>query len=326
MSLAYDEVAPDHLELRRRDVFVSLFRACNTCGPVTCAVVHPCDADSLGGAMLAARRGIIVPTLVGPEDKIRHISDEARIDLDNVRIVSVPHSHAAASRAVEMARGGEVESIMKGSLHTEELMGAVVSSTSGLRTSRRISHAFVLDVPTYPKMLMMTDAAVNIAPSLEDKRDIVQNAIDLAQVLGVPTPRVGILSAVETVTSRIPSTLDAAALCKMADRGQIRGGILDGPLGFDNAISARAARTKGIESPVSGEADILLAPDLESANMLLKQLTYLAGAEGAGIVLGTRVPVILTSRADSVRTRLASAAVMAVIAQAGRSGRHPAIS
>lgn len=322
-KLAYNEVAPAHLELRRRDVFVNLFRACSACGPVTCAVAHPCDRDSLAGALLAAERGIIIPVLVGPEEKIRHAAGEAGVDLGGYRIVAVPHSHAAAAKAVEMARRGEVESIMKGSLHTDELLGAVVPSASGLRTERRISHAFVLDVPAYPKMLMMTDAAVNLFPGLDDKRDIIQNAIDLAVALGISTPRVGILSAVETVTSRIPSTLDAAALCKMADRGQIRGGILDGPLAYDNAISARAAKTKGIESPVSGEADILLAPDIESANMLLKQLTYLAGAEGAGIVLGTRIPIILTSRADTVRTRLASAALMAIVARAAQAGRPP---
>jgi phosphotransacetylase len=320
--LSYDDIAPIHLELRQRDAFMNIFRTCNTCEPVTCAVVHPCDRDSLEGALLAARRDIIIPILIGPEDKIRRIADEARIDLGSYRIVAVPHSHAAAAKAVELARAGEVESIMKGSLHTDEIMGAIVPSSSGMRTSRRISHAFVMDIPAYPKMLMMTDAAINIFPTLEVKRDIIQNAIDLARVIGIASPKVGILSAVETVTSKIPSTLDAAALCKMADRGQIKGGILDGPLAFDNAISAQAARTKEIHSPVSGEADILLAPDLESANMLLKQLTYLAGAEGAGIVLGTRIPVVLTSRSDSVRTRLASAALMAIVAQAARSGQY----
>jgi acyl dehydratase len=211
--IAYSDVAPAHLELRRRDVFVNLFRACGVCGPVTCAVAHPCDRDSLAGAILAAERGIIIPVLVGPEEKIRHAAEEAGIDLGDHRIVAVPHSHAAAAKAVEMARRGEVESIMKGSLHTDELLGAVVPSASGLRTGRRISHAFVLDVPAYPKMLMMTDAAVNLFPGLDEKRDIIQNAIDLAVVLGIAPPRVGILSAVETVTSRIPSTLDAAALC-----------------------------------------------------------------------------------------------------------------
>ena len=320
--LVYDDIAPPHIELRRSDAFMELFRTCDTCEPVTCAVVHPCDRDSLVGAVEAARRGIIVPLLVGPEEKIRKAAEDAQIDLGPWRIVSTPHSHASAAQAVELARAGEVESLMKGSLHTDELMGAIVPSASGMRTSRRISHAMVIDVPTYYKMFIMTDAAVNIAPDLAVKKDIVQNAIDLDHALGIERPKVGILSAVETVNANIPSTLDAAALCKMADRGQITGGILDGPLAFDNAISAEAARIKGIRSEVSGEADILLAPDLESANMLFKQLTYLAGAEGAGIVLGTRVPVVLTSRADSVRTRLASAALMAIVAQARRTGRY----
>jgi len=320
--LVYDDIAPPHIELRRSDSFMNLFTTCDTCAPVTCGVVHPCDRESLMGAVEAARRGIIVPLLVGPEQKIRKAAEDAQIDLGPWRIISTPHSHAAAERAVELARTGEVESLMKGSLHTDELMGAIVPSASGMRTSRRISHAMVIDVPTYYKMFIMTDAAVNIAPDLAVKKDIVQNAIDLDHALGIERPKVGILSAVETVNANIPSTLDAAALCKMADRGQITGGILDGPLAFDNAISAEAARIKGIRSEVSGEADILLAPDLESANMLFKQLTYLAGAEGAGIVLGTRVPVVLTSRADSVRTRLASAALMAIVAQARRTGRY----
>ena len=320
--LVYDDIAPSHIELRRSDAFLGLFKTCNACEPVTCAVVHPCDRDSLLGAIEAARRGIIDPVLVGPEEKIRKAGEAAEIDLASFRIVPTPHSHASAAKAVELARAGEVESLMKGSLHTDEIMGAIVPSTSGMRTSRRISHAMVIDVPTYHKMFIMTDAAVNIAPDLAAKRDIVQNAIDLDHALGIDRPKVGILSAVETVNASIPSTLDAAALCKMADRGQITGGILDGPLAFDNAISAEAARIKGIRSEVSGDVDILLAPDLESANMLFKQLTYLAGAEGAGIVLGTRVPVVLTSRADSVRTRLASAALMAIVAQARRQGKY----
>jgi phosphotransacetylase len=288
---------------------------------VTCAIVHPCDRNSLSGAIGAARRGFITPVLVGPEEKIRRAAAEAEIDLAPYRIVSTPHSHAAAEKAVELARAGEVESLMKGSLHTDELLGAIFSASAGLRTSRRISHAFVMDVPAYPKMFIMTDAAVNIFPTLADKRDIIQNAIDLARILGIETPKVGILSATEMVNARLPSTIDAAALCKMADRRQITGGILDGPLAFDNAISAQAAKTKGISSPVSGDVDILLAPDLDSGNMLLKQLTYLAGAEGAGIILGTRVPVVLTSRSDSVRTRLASTAVMTIVAQARRTGK-----
>lgn len=320
--LVYDNTKPPQLELRWGDAFAQIIKGCQGCEAVTCAVVHPCDRDSLMGAIEAARRGFIVPVLVGPEAKIRKAADEAQIDLSPYRIVSTPHSHASAEKAVELARAGEVESLMKGSLHTDEIMAAIVPASAGLRTSRRISHAFVMDVSTYPKMFMMTDAAVNIFPTLDDKRDIVQNAIDLAHVLGIEMPKVGILSAEEMVNSKIPSTIDAAALCKMADRGQITGGILDGPLAFDNAISAQAAKTKGIVSPVSGDVDILLAPDLESANMLFKQLTYLAGAEGAGIVLGTRIPVVLTSRADSIRTRLASTAVMALVVHAQRAGTY----
>jgi phosphate acetyltransferase len=320
--LIYDVIKPPSLELRYGDAFVQLIKSCPDCEPVPCAVAHPCDRESLVGAIEAARRGFIHPVLVGPENKIRKIAEEAKIDLGNYRIVSTEHSHASAAQAVELARAGEVEALMKGSLHTDEIMGAIVPAAAGLRTSRRISHAFIMDVATYPKMFIMTDAAVNIFPNLEDKRDIVQNAIDLARALGVETPKVAILSAVETVNSKIPSTLDAAALCKMADRGQITGGILDGPLAFDNAISAQAAKIKGISSPVSGDVDILLAPDLESANMLFKQLTYLAGGEGAGIVLGTKIPVVLTSRADSVRARLTSAAVMMIVAHARRTGKY----
>jgi phosphotransacetylase len=274
------------------------------------------------GAIEAAKRGLITPVLVGPEDKIRAAAEEAQIDLSTYRIVSTEHSHASAAKAVALASSGEVESLMKGSLHTDEIMGAIVPTAAGLRTSRRISHAFVMDVATYPKMFMITDAAVNIFPELDVKRDIAQNAIDLAHALGIELPKVGILSAVEVVNPKIPSTLDAAALCKMADRGQITGGILDGPLAFDNAISAQAAKTKGIISQVSGDVDILLAPDIEAANMLFKQLVYLSGAEGAGIVLGTKIPIVLTSRADSVRTRLASVAVMTQVAHARRSGKY----
>jgi phosphotransacetylase len=320
--LVYDNIFPDSLELRWGDAFARLIKGFEGCEPIPCAVVYPCDKDSLEGAIEAARRGFIVPVLIGPEVKIRSAAAEAKIDLAPYRIVSTEHSHASAAKAVELARAGEVEALMKGSLHTDEIMGAIVPSSAGLRTSRRISHVMVMDVSTYPKMLMLTDAAINIFPDLEAKRDIIQNAIDLAHALGVERPKVGILSAVEVVNPKIPSTLDAAVLCKMADRGQITGAILDGPLAFDNAISAQAARTKGISSPVSGDVDILLAPDLEAANMLFKQLTYLAGAEGAGIVLGTRIPVVLTSRADSVRTRLASAAVMAQIANARRRGKY----
>jgi phosphotransacetylase/acyl dehydratase len=320
--LFYDDITPPNLVLRRNDAFAGLFKACEGCEPVVCAVAHPCDNDSLMGAIEAARRKLIIPLLVGPEDKIRGIADSLGIDLSPYRIISTPHSHASAAKAAELASSGQAEAIMKGSLHTDEIMGAIVPKSAGLRTSRRVSHAFVMDVPTYHKPFIITDAAVNIFPNLEDKVDIVQNAIDLAHVLNIANPKVALLSAVETVTSKIPSTLDAAALCKMADRGQITGGILDGPLAFDNAISAEAARTKHVTSPVAGDLDIMVAPDLESANMLFKQLTYLAGAEGAGIVLGTRVPVILTSRSDTVRTRLTSTAVMTLIAHARRTGKY----
>jgi phosphotransacetylase/acyl dehydratase len=321
--IVYEEVVPPELTLRRGDAFARLFRACEGLPAVPCAVVHPCDRDSLLGSIEAARRGLIAPVLVGPEDKIRAVAQAEKVDLGPYRLVAVPHSHAAAARAVELARAGEVEALMKGSLHTDELLGAVVPSATGLRTARRLSHVFVMDVPAYPRLLLITDAAVNIFPKLEEKVDIVQNAIDLARVLGIEQPKVAVLSAVETVTSKIESTLDAAALCKMADRGQITGGVLDGPLAFDNAISLQAARTKKISSPVAGQADILLVPDLEAGNMLAKQLSYLAGAEGAGIVLGARVPIVLTSRADSVRSRLASTAVMALVAHGRRTGKYP---
>ena len=259
--------------------------------------------------------------LIGPEAKIRAVAATENADLTGLEIVPVPHSHAAASKAVELARAGEVAAVMKGSLHTDELLSAIVPSATGLRTSRRMSHVFVMDVPTYPRILLISDAAINIYPKLEEKVDIVQNAIDLAHVLGIAEPKVAILSAIETVNPKIASTVEAAALCKMADRGQITGGILDGPLAFDNAINMEAARTKGIKSPVAGRADILIVPDLESGNMLAKQLSYLAGAESAGIVMGTRVPIVLTSRADSVRTRLASVAVMVMVADARRTER-----
>jgi phosphate acetyltransferase len=321
--VTYAEVAPPELSLRRGDAFARLFKACEGLPPVSCAVVHPCDRDSLLGPIEAARRGLIAPLLVGPEDKMQAVARAEGMDLGSYRVVAVPHSHAAAVKAVELARAGEVEALMKGSLHTDELLGAVVPSATGLRTSRRLSHVFVMDVPSYPRMLLITDAAVNIFPKLEEKVDIVQNAIDLARVLGIEQPKVAILSAVETVTPKIESTLQAAALCKMADRGQITGAVLDGPLAFDNAISLQAARTKKISSPVAGQADILLVPDLEAGNMLAKQLSYLAGAEGAGIVLGARVPIVLTSRADSVRSRLASTAVMALVAHARRTGKFP---
>jgi len=284
--------------------------------PVVTAVVHPCDQSSLEGPIVAAEAGLIVPTLIGPEAKIRAVAEAHGIDIDGVPIVDVEHSHAAAAKGVELTRAGRFQALMKGSLHTDELMREVMSGSTGLRTERRISHCFVLDVPSYPGALIVTDAAINIYPSLEDKQHICQNAIDLANVLPMGEPRVAILSAVETVYPKIGSTIEAAALCKMADRGQITGGLLDGPLAFDNAVSEEAAKTKGIVSPVAGRANILLVPDLESGNMLAKQLMYLGGAAAAGIVLGARVPIVLTSRADSVRTRMASCAVSAFMADA----------
>ncbi|PWV71779.1 bifunctional enoyl-CoA hydratase/phosphate acetyltransferase [Halomonas sp. A11-A] len=278
------------------------------------AVVHPVDDVSLIGAVAAAHQGLITPLLVGPAAKIRAAADAARLDISEFELIDVPHSHAAAERAVALVREGRAEALMKGALHTDELMHEVLKRDSGLRTERCISHVMAFDVPTYPRPLFITDAAINISPSLDQKRDIICNAIELAHALGNQDPRVAILSAVETVNPRIPSTLDAAALCKMADRGQICGGTLDGPLAFDNAISESAARTKGIDSPVAGRADILVAPDLESANMLMKQLTYLADATGAGLVLGARVPIILTSRADEAITRMASCALALLVA------------
>jgi len=295
-----------------------MLKRCEELPPVPTAVVHPCDESSLKGAVEAAEAGLIDPVLIGPEAKIRSLGAGFGLNLAGYRIVDVPHSNAAAEAGVKLARAGEVEAVMKGSLHTDELMAEVVRKDTGLRTGRRLSHVFVMNVPTYPRTLLITDAAINIYPTLEDKVSIVQNAIDLAKVLGVDKPRVAILSAVETVNPKIASTLEAAALCKMADRGQIKGGILDGPLAFDNAISEEAARTKGIVSDVAGRADILLVPDLEAGNMLAKQLSFLANADAAGIVLGARVPIILTSRADNVRTRLASCAVAVLMAAARR--------
>jgi phosphate acetyltransferase len=320
-QVTYDAVAPPELVLRRGDGMVKLLRDCQNIPAIRCAVAHPCDRDSLLGPLEAARRGIIDPVLVGPEAKIRAVATAEEADLTQIPIIDVPHSHAAAAKAVELARAGDVEAVMKGSLHTDELLSAVVPSATGLRTARRMSHVFVMDVPSYPRALLITDAAINIYPKLEEKVDIVQNAIELAHALGIRNPNVAILSAVETINPKIESTLEAAALCKMADRGQITGGVLEGPLAFDNAINVDAARKKGIKSEVAGKADILLVPDLESGNMLAKQLSYLAGAEGAGIVMGTRVPIVLTSRADSVRTRLASTAVMAMVANARRTAK-----
>jgi phosphate acetyltransferase len=306
-------------ELRGTGKYELLLARCSAIAPVSTAVAHPCDESSLSGVVEAARARIIVPILCGPADRIRRVAKDLSLDIGAFEIVDVPHSHAAAARAVELVRMGRAEVLMKGSLHTDELMAEVVKRDTGLRSARRVSHVFVMDVPTYHKPLMITDAAVNIFPTLDDKVDIVQNAIDLARALGIERPKVAILSAVETVTSKIPSTVEAAALCKMAERGQITGAILDGPLAFDNAISAEAARIKHITSPVSGDADILVVPDLEAGNMLAKNLTFLARADAAGIVLGARAPIILTSRADSERTRMASCAVAALYAHARRA-------
>ena len=295
-----------------------LLERCRKLEPISTAVAHPCEQTALEAAIDAGEKGLIRPILVGPEAKIREIAAKHGIDLGHTRIVDTPHSHASAAKAVELVRQGQAEILMKGSLHSDEILGAVVAKETGLRTGRRISHVFIMDVPTYHKVLIVTDAAINIAPSLEDKVHIIQNAIDLATSLGLARPKVAILAAVETVNPKMPSTIDAAALCKMADRGQITGGILDGPLAFDNAISAEAARIKGITSEVAGDPDILLVPDLEAGNMLAKQLSFLANADSAGLVLGARVPIILTSRADSVRSRIASCAVATLAAHARR--------
>lgn len=277
--------------------------------PIRMAVVHPVDRNSLVGAIEACRANLIIPILIGPRDKIEAVGQAEGFDLSSYEIIETEHSHEAAEKAVAMARAGEVDALMKGSLHTDELMGATVRTGTGIKTARRMSHAFVIDVPHYPRPIIVSDAAINIDPSLQEKADIVQNAIDLALALGIEKPRVAMLSAVETVNSKMRSTLEAAAICKMADRKQIVGGIVDGPLAFDNAVSEEAARIKGIESPVAGRADILIAPDLEAGNMVAKQLEYMAEAQNCGIVLGARVPIALTSRADSVLSRMASCAL-----------------
>ncbi len=314
------------VQLRRHDKYKQFVDRCAELGPVPTAVVHPCDRASLEGAIRAAEAHLISPVLIGPEAKIRSVAAAEGIDIAGYKIVGAEHSHAAAAQAVALARAGKVEALMKGDLHTDELMHEVTAAESGLRTARRISHAFIMDVPNYAEPLIITDAAINIFPTLDDKRDICQNAIDLAQILGCPEPRVAVLSAVETVTAKIPSTLEAAALSKMADRGQITGGLVDGPLAFDNAVSEEAAREKHIVSPVAGKANILLVPDLEAGNMLAKQLTFMSGADAAGIVLGARMPIILTSRADNLRTRLASAAVAVLMAHARRQAVPKAIA
>jgi phosphate acetyltransferase len=311
---------------RTHEKYEQLIARCKSLTPVPTAVAHPCDESSLRGALEAAALGILSPILVGPRAKIADVAGTYKLDLSGCVIEDAPHSHAAADLAVQLAREGKAEMLMKGSLHTDELMSAVVRSATGLRTERRISHAFVMDVPSLNRVIVITDAAINIFPTLEDKMHIVQNAIDLAHTLGLQEPKVAILSAVETVNPKIPSTVEAAALCKMADRKQITGGILDGPLALDNAINLRAAQIKRIDSPVAGAADILLVPDLEAGNMLAKSLTFLVDADAAGIVLGARVPIILTSRADAVTTRLASCAVAALVAHARRENAAKAVA
>jgi phosphate acetyltransferase len=299
---------------------------CKSLPPTPTAVAHPCDESSLRGAIEAAALGLIAPILVGPRARIEDIAKRHGIDIAGVPIVDAPYSEASAARAVELVRQGKAEALMKGSLHTDELMAAVVSRTDGLRTARRISHCFVMDVPSYPETLIVTDAAVNIAPTMEDKVDIIQNAIDLAHALRFPEVRVAILSAMETVNPKIPSTVEAGALCKMADRGQITGALIDGPLALDNAISLESVRIKMIESQVAGRANVLVVPDLEAGNMLAKSLSFLAHADAAGIVLGARVPIILTSRADSLTTRLASCGVAALVADARRHAAPRALA
>jgi phosphotransacetylase len=299
-----------------------LLERCRGLAAVPTAVAWPCEETALVGAIDAAKAGLITPILVGPSATIAALAKQHGIDLGGVEVVDVGESHAAAAKAVALVREGKAELLMKGSLHSDEILGAVVSKEGGLRTGRRLSHVFLMDVPTYHKVLIVTDAAINIAPTLEDKVDICQNAIELAKTFGVERPKVAILAAVETVNSKMPATIDAACLCKMAERGQIKGGVLDGPLAFDNAISREAAETKGITSEVAGDPDILLAPDLEAGNMMAKQLSFLANADSAGLVLGARVPVILTSRADSVRSRIASCAVAVLAAHARRRPPH----
>jgi phosphotransacetylase len=300
--------------------YEKLLQRCRSLAPIPTAVAYPCEETALEGAIDAAKEGLITPILVGPAAKIAEVAKAGGIAIGDAQIVDVHDSHAAAAKSVALVREGKAELLMKGSLHSDELLGAVVARDTGLRTGRRLSHVFIMDVPTYHKILIVTDGAINITPSLEDKVDICQNAIDLARSFGIERPKVAILAAVETVNSKMPTTLDAAALCKMAERGQIRGGLLDGPLAFDNAISSEAAKMKGITSEVAGDPDILLAPDLEAGNMVAKLLNFLANSDSAGLVLGARVPVILTSRADSVRSRIASCAVAMLAAHARRQG------
>jgi len=307
------------------DKYERLVKAAQTRDTIKVAIAHPCDEVSLEGAVEAARLRLIEPILVGPVERIRSLAQNAGLNIDGMEIVASEHSHDSAAKAVELVRAGRAEALMKGSLHTDELMGAVVSRETGIRTARRISHCFIMDVPNHPDALIITDAAVNIAPTLDDKVDIVQNAIDLAHAMGVQEGRVAILSAMETVNAKVPSTVEAAALCKMADRGQITGALLDGPLALDNAISPAAAAIKKIVSQVAGRANVLVVPDLEAGNMLAKSLSFLAHADAAGIVLGARVPIILTSRADSLLTRLASCAVAVMVAAARRQSASASI-
>jgi phosphate acetyltransferase len=308
---------------QQHEKYRRLIDYCRELPPTPTAVVHPCDKSSLEGAVEAARTGLIAPILVGPRERIEAVARENGIDIADLPIAEAPYSEAAAATAVQLVREGKAEALMKGSLHTDELMGAVVKRESGLRTGRRVSHCFVMDVPGHADALIITDAAVNIAPTLEVKMDILQNAIDLAHALQAKEVRVAVLSAMETVNPKVPSTVEAAALCKMVDRRQITGALVDGPLALDNAIDPAAAKIKNIDSPVAGRANVLLVPDLEAGNMLAKSLSFLAGADAAGIVLGARVPIILTSRADSMMTRLASCAVAALVAKARRESANP---
>jgi phosphate acetyltransferase len=302
----------------KHEKYQRLIDYCKTLPPLPTAVAHPCDKSSLGAVVEAAELGLIAPILVGPADRIKAVALENGIDIASYQVVDAPYSEAAAACAVQLVREGKAEALMKGSLHTDELMGAVVRRDSGMRTGRRVSHCFVMDVPGHDTALIISDAAVNITPTLEEKKDILQNAIDLAHALMVDDVRVAILSAMETVNPKVPSTIEAAALCKMVDRHQVTGAVVDGPLALDNAIDPEAARIKGIDSPVAGRANVLIVPDLEAGNMLAKSLSFLAGADAAGIVLGARVPIILTSRADSTMTRLASCAVASLVAKARR--------
>ena len=311
-------LAPRDAPSAKHERYEQLINAAQKHGPITVAVVHPCDGASMSGALAASRLRLIKPILVGPIERLRSVAEHVRLQIDGIELVNSAHSHDSAAQAVALVAAGSADALMKGSLHPDELMGAVVSSHGGIRTERRISHCFVMDVPGYPEPLIITDAAINIAPDLDAKVDIVQNAIDLAHAIGVHEVRVAILSALETVTVKVPSTIEAAALCKMAERGQIRGALVDGPLALDNAISPQAAIIKKLASLVAGRANVLVVPDLEAGNMLAKSLSFLAKADAAGIVLGARVPIILTSRADSLTSRLASCAVAVMIVAARR--------